>query len=91
MIVDLWNGMYGLFQKKNAQGRLRKCDISLSKVGEKVLHSHAAGNKHLKSFIGVLFFGAGVDKSFFFDFYASVLEKQHVCMSVVRPVCALCT
>ena len=26
----------------------------------------------------------------FFELYASVLEKEHVCTSVVRPVCALC-
>lgn len=32
--------------KENAQGRLCKCDISLSKIAEKALHSHAARSKH---------------------------------------------
>ena len=34
-----------------------KYDINLSKIDEKVLRSHAAGNAHLKNFIAVLFFG----------------------------------
>ena len=31
--------------KENVQGKLCKCDISLSNKGDKTLHSHATGKK----------------------------------------------
>lgn len=38
--------------------KLCKCGISLSNIGEKALHSNAAGEKNKKRFIGVLIFSA---------------------------------
>ena len=38
--------------------KLYKCGISLSNIGEKALHSNAAGEKNKKRFIGVLIFSA---------------------------------
>ena len=39
-------------------GKLCKCGISLSNIGEKALHNNAPGEKNKKRFIGVLIFSA---------------------------------
>ena len=43
---------------KMFQAKLCKCGISLSNIGEKALHSHTAGERNKKRFIGVLIFSA---------------------------------
>ena len=43
---------------KMLKAKLCKCDISLSNMSEKALHSHAFGEKNKKRIIGVLIFGA---------------------------------
>lgn len=63
--------------KENVQDKLCKCGVSLSNMGEKALHSHAAGKRRKKRFIGVLLF---------VYFYCKVCEGNFWCNFAVRSL-----
>lgn len=59
-ISETWlsdNGTIRPVSEENAQGKPYDCDISLSNIGEKALHSHATGKTHKERFFGVFSFG----------------------------------